>query len=128
MTAVRARSAVPDDPPGATAMADGGREVVHECVELGLGALGAGEVVGELGVVDVLLQVADAGLVRSPGRGIDHLAGRGLLRTGAGEIEAVVLAAGRGQQHGEIGHPLGGADRHDATAVAHLPHWPTLDE
>ena len=64
----------------------------------------------------------------APGSGVDHLAGRGLLRTGAGEIEAVVLAARRGQQHGEIGQPLGGADRHDATAVAHLPHRPTLDE
>ena len=53
----------PGDPPCATAVPDGGGEVIHQCVELGLGTLGAGEVVVVLGVVDVLLQFANAGLV-----------------------------------------------------------------
>ena len=93
MTAVRARSAVPGRPPRATAHPDGCGQVVHQRVELCLGPLGAGEVVGQFGVVDLLLQVADAGLVRLPGGGVDHLAGRRFLRARAREIEAVVLAA-----------------------------------
>jgi hypothetical protein len=87
----------PGRPSRAATMADGRGQVVHECIELRLGTLGAGEVVGQLSVVDLLLQIADSGLVGASGGGVDHLAGRGLRRTGASEIEAVVLAARRGQ-------------------------------
>ena len=43
-------------------------------------------------------------------------------------VIAVVLAAGRGEQHRQIRQPLGGADRDGPTAIADLPDRTTLDE
>ena len=86
---------------------EGAGEVVDQRVELGAGPFGSGEVVVGVGVVDVVVEVADAGLVLAAGAGVDHLAGVGLDRGGAGQLDAVDLAAGLGEQHGQVVHALG---------------------
>ena len=124
VTADRARSVVPPWRRLRPARPSALVEVVDERVELGAGSFGSGEVVIGVGLVDVVLEVSDAGLVLAAGARVDHLAGVGLERAGTGELDAVDLAAGLGEQHGQVVHAPRRREVDGEPVVGDLPQVP----
>jgi len=83
--------------PSPARQAERARQLLDEGVQLDLGGVGPCPVVGQPGLVDVLLQISDPFLVRAPGLVVELRAG-GTAHVGAThQLEGVNLTSGRSQ-------------------------------
>jgi hypothetical protein len=92
----------------------------------------------EIGVpgchIDLVRQVVEALLVRSPGRRVDHRAevaagcGSGRSAGGLNQVEHMDVPPGPGQQHGEITHAFGVDHGHGPASEVQPPHGARPDE
>ena len=90
----------------AAADAEGRGELLHERVELGLGALGAALVACRRRAVDLGLQLAHARLVLAARALVEDRARVALVAAAADQHERVDLLARRAEERGEIVEPL----------------------